>query len=527
MTNKKYDAIVVGASLGGVMSAHSLAKNNFKVLLIEETDWIGGQLTSQGVPSDEHDFIETTGSTETYREFREKIRSYYRNHPNIIDEIKDKKIFNPGNGWVSKNAHEPLLSLKLLNEMLSKYIENGNLEIMLETKIVNSLYNNNQIINLTAINNDGSYVLEAKYFVDGTDNGDLLPITNTNYVTGAESFDEFKEPHAPKEARPNDMQPITWVAAIEYEVGGNNKIEKPAMYDFFKNYQMPFKESILSWYAAGLDHGTKRLFSLFATPNTKFEDTPAMFTYRQVLDPSIFKDNKNVNPITLINWPQNDYIMGNIIENDDIEFHKYAAKQLTLSLVYWLQTEAERCDGKGFGYPEIKISKGTLGTEDGLAKAPYIRESRRIKALYTIVEQDISKKYATKKPEYWDSIGIGLYHIDLHMTTETKTYFFDETWPFEIPLGALIPNNRTNLIAACKNIGTTHITNGCYRLHPVEWNIGESAGHAISYCLNNNIDLHELYNDKEKVSNLQELLIKEGVQLKWPSYAFESSGKND
>ncbi|MGG2474547.1 FAD-dependent oxidoreductase, partial [Rhizobium sp. BR5] len=34
-----------------------------------------------------------------------------------------------------------------------------------------------------------------------------------------------------------------------------------------------------------------------------------------------------------------------------------------------------------------------------------------------------------------------------------------------------------------KNIGTTHITNGCYRLHPVEWNIGEVAGMLAAYCL--------------------------------------------
>ena len=33
-----------------------------------------------------------------------------------------------------------------------------------------------------------------------------------------------------------------------------------------------------------------------------------------------------------------------------------------------------------------------------------------------------------------------------------------------------------NLLPACKNIGTTHITNVCYRLHPVEWNIGGAAG---------------------------------------------------
>ena len=44
------------------------------------------------------------------------------------------------------------------------------------------------------------------------------------------------------------------------------------------------------------------------------------------------------------------------------------------------------------------------------------------------------------------------------------------------PLGALIPVRAENLLPANKNIGTTHITNGCYRLHPVEWSIGEAVG---------------------------------------------------
>src|SRR5690606_28375611 len=119
---------------------------------------------------------------------------------------------------------------------------------------------------------------------------ELLPITNTKYVTGAESFSEYNEPHAPKIAMPNDMQPITWVAAIGYDEGGNHVIEKPAMYDLFKSYRMPFDESVLSWYAAGLDLNTKRLYSMFANPNSKFKHTPAMFTYRQIFEPNHFKD---------------------------------------------------------------------------------------------------------------------------------------------------------------------------------------------------------------------------------------------
>ena len=63
------------------------------------------------------------------------------------------------------------------------------------------------------------------------------------------------------------------------------------------------------------------------------------------------------------------------------------AKELTKSVVYWLQTEAPR--ENGLKISEIKLRGDVTGTEDGLAMAPYIRESRRIKAL-TIYEQDIS-----------------------------------------------------------------------------------------------------------------------------------------
>ena len=75
-----------------------------------------------------------------------------------------------------------------------------------------------------------------------------------------------------------------------------------------------------------------------------------------------------------------------------------------------------------------------------------------------------------------DTVGIGSYRIDLHPSTGLRTYVDISSWPFQIPLGALIPIRVENLLPACKNLGVTHITNGCYRLHPVEWNIGEAAG---------------------------------------------------
>ena len=64
-----------------------------------------------------------------------------------------------------------------------------------------------------------------------------------------------------------------------------------------------------------------------------------------------------------------------------------------------------------------------------------------------------------------------------------RTYVDISSWPFQIPLGALLPVRVENLLPAAKNLGVTHVTNGCYRLHPVEWNVGEAAGALAAYCL--------------------------------------------
>src|SRR5262249_50733548 len=69
----KADAVIVGGGVGGIACALAAARNGLKVILTEQYDWIGGQLTSQGVPPDEHPWIEERGCTKTYREFRTRV----------------------------------------------------------------------------------------------------------------------------------------------------------------------------------------------------------------------------------------------------------------------------------------------------------------------------------------------------------------------------------------------------------------------------------------------------------------------
>src|SRR5690625_4164018 len=100
------DLVILGGSLGGVAAAYSAAKMGLNIILTEETKWIGGQLTSQAVPPDEHPWIEKFGSTKSYRTFRNKVRQYYkRNFPLTFEAYQDE-YFNPGNAIVSNLSHE-------------------------------------------------------------------------------------------------------------------------------------------------------------------------------------------------------------------------------------------------------------------------------------------------------------------------------------------------------------------------------------------------------------------------------------
>ena len=61
------DVVILGDGVGGCAAALAAARNGLRVVMTEETDWIGGQLTQQTVPPDEHPLIESFGRTAAYR----------------------------------------------------------------------------------------------------------------------------------------------------------------------------------------------------------------------------------------------------------------------------------------------------------------------------------------------------------------------------------------------------------------------------------------------------------------------------
>ena len=332
-------------------------------------------------------------------------------------------------------------------------------------------------------------VLTASYFLDATELGDLLPMTGTEYVVGAESQKETGEPHAPKEANPRNQQAFTYCFAMDYVEGEDHTIGRPAEYDFWRTYvpQMkpPWPGALLGWRMP--DPVTLKDRKVSFDPTGPGSNGLNLWLYRRIADRKNFRQGDYSSDICLVNWPQNDYWLGNLIDvtPEEAAKHLRRAKQLSLSLLHWIQTEAPRPDGKT-GWKGLRLRGDVVGTSDGLAKCPYVRESRRIKAEFTVLEQHVAtdarmKATGQKRDEvaaehFPDSVGIGSYRIDLHPSSAGDNYIDVSSLPFQIPLGALITSRTENLLPACKNLGVTHITNGCYRLHPVEWNIGEAAG---------------------------------------------------
>src|SRR5262245_29234222 len=89
------DLAVIGGGTGGCAAALAAARSGWRVILTEETDWIGGQLTSQAVPPDEHPWIEAFGATRLYRAYRSAVRDYYRRHYPLTEEARGREQLNP------------------------------------------------------------------------------------------------------------------------------------------------------------------------------------------------------------------------------------------------------------------------------------------------------------------------------------------------------------------------------------------------------------------------------------------------
>lgn len=529
---QRAEVLIVGGGLGGIAAALATSRLGHKTILASQYQWLGGQLTTQGVPPDEHPWIERFGATASYRTLRQKIRDYYRHHYPLTKRAHRDPYLNPGNAWVSRLAHEPRVAARVIDALIAPFVAAGTLDVWRDHRPIDVTMDRDRVRAITAVDSDGNAVtMSADYVLDATELGDLLELGGIEHVTGAESQAETGEPHAAAAAAPLNQQAFTWVFAVEHRPGEDHTVARPAMYDVWRAYRAPFWPGPhLGWVyphpmtlrpvraTLDFDDETEMFPEPVGPAPIPPEDGVNLWTYRRILYAKYVREG--FRDICGVNWPQNDYWLHPLVgvPADTRQRALAEAKQLSLCLLYWLQTEAPRRDG-GAGFRGLRLHRETFETSDGLAPEPYIRESRRIQAMFRVREQALSREARGDQgaAAFPDSVGIGAYRIDLHPSTGGDNYIDFEVFPFQIPLGALIPVRVENVLPAGKNAGVTHVTNGCYRLHPVEWNIGEAAGLLAAYCLQRRVSPRGVHATPHLLADFQRLLVDQGIELAWPA----------
>ena len=168
------DILIVGGGTGGTAAALAAAGRDLTVIMTEETDWIGGQLTAQCVPPDEHPWIEQLGCTARYRSYRDRVREHY--------EPGNRRL-NPGGGWVSRLCHEPRVGVAVLEAMMPSEVT-----ILRRHKPISATVEGDRVTSVTLWNldDDSEITITARFVLDATESGELLPLTGTEYRLGAE-----------------------------------------------------------------------------------------------------------------------------------------------------------------------------------------------------------------------------------------------------------------------------------------------------------------------------------------------------
>lgn len=520
------DIAVIGASLGGTLAAWTACQRGHKVYLCNAYDWLGGQMTAQGVPPDEHHRIEQGGASAGYRAFRAAVRAHYAARPGFLDRSVLTEGCNPGDGWVSRLCFEPAWAAQWFEDQLAPFVSSGQLTLHRRTVLKAAQRSDRVITSVTVANAAGNTMeVKAPYFLDATDTGELIHAAGLEYRLGKESKAQWDEPLAPETADPLDQQPVTHVMALRRQHQPGPVIAAPASYAFWKSYVLPhygyplFSDAIPG---KGLEALHLPFFAPTSDPADKALD---LWRYRRVVATHMWESESPVEEVSLINWAQNDYALHPLLDGPVPTAQvEHEARELSLCWLHWLQIEAPRGDGLT-GYPELQLAANVLGTADGLAQQVYVRESRRITGAETLTQPMVAAVpgESLRPLNVPNSVGVAWYNMDIHPTCVSGHGLNAHVRPFTLPLGVFIAQDCDNLIPACKNISVSHLVNACTRVHPVEWLIGEVAALLASYCLQHGVTPVAVHADAQETQTLQHLLTASGIPLAWDAQMFATS----
>lgn len=531
----KTDIVVVGGSFSASAAAFAAARTNpnADVLLLEPSDWLGGQATMQGVAAIDNVWYAPANSL-----MANNPELYYpADYLDWINRMRTAPPSAPGvgysgfSGWVSRDCYDPRTGAWALDEMAAEF---PNLTVMkmtvpISTELVTvftvtgngtvrrTVVRSISVVQRTPINGyvphtdflsdelpdwysptDSSrfskevHTISTSGFgnfptvIDATETGDMMVLSGANYTQGREVSTE-KVAEVGTLPAINDEQSLALVYPFAMTTSNQTETEF--------ELKTPWPD-----FDAYLAQRTNDYFGLGSFPWTQ------VWTYRRLFTNGGSNSMNVINSgdVSMQNWnPGNDYRQGNwLLSYADTEAQRSNwmgginletlanAEKHATAWYFWMK---ERQPGN-FPETDTRLLRGDdplnmMGTAHGLAKFPYIRGTRRLVGLdnFRITSRDWDNTLAGDYEggtsfRYYDSVGIGNYAADTRAifgSTGTAPPF-ERPAPFYIPYRALASDNISNLLVSGKLIAQTYITNTAYRLHPIEWQSGSAAGTAAA-----------------------------------------------
>ena len=564
------DIVIAEASLGGIAAALQASRLivhaglNATVCLTSMTDWVGGQMTTQGVSAVDEPSLGHADEELISQQMHSNAsglsmssNSYfsegaYSSQPHADEVIRTMKPFlDPLRAkspcWVSRYCFAPDQGDLALKNQLKPFVDRGVLKIFYETvpkrvqmsssgtidsvEFVQRKYTGNgprpygirlsdEILDWYSPTNSNRYKkqtlkLNGKIFIDGTETGELIVLSGAHHNIGFDgrTGETGKEPEC--------------VMSFTFPINLLGRAPTPA--------------EIAKLKALGTDPGEEEFNLQFASPvhfwANSGHDPSSVFQYRQILSSP---------PITSMNWGEagNDFRdesfiipygkLGSQLTDwqGGIRTHALAsAERRSYAFALWLNTLPDvKKDGKGV-VPIFDQSSvdNHFGTGTGLAKFPYVRETRRLIGYkqFTIYPMDITMDkdrlgHYPNLPEFTnfqDSIGIGAYRMDYRKCNpalQTEIWYpIERSNHYQIPLRAAISENVPNLLAGNKSISMNQQSNAGYRVHPTEWNIGYGVGSAAMVAVAHSKTMHQLIEDVSLVREVQRKILSTGGRVLW------------
>ncbi|MGB3495047.1 MAG: FAD-dependent oxidoreductase [Elainellaceae cyanobacterium] len=464
------EILVVGGGLSGVATAYESLHSGRTVCITELTDWLGGQISSQGTSA-----LDEAGKQRSllfysrgYNELRQRIEEYY-------DQI------NPGDCWVSASCFLPKDAHAILVEMLDDAADEGDGTLLwFPSTVIKELDisdDGRQIEGAIAIHHapapetpplnheplsdtiEDAYQYEDSerftkrvirfqpltpeveddfdedssqdsaepasvtgadwYVVEATETGEITALADVPYRVGIDPRSAYNPSSASATGDPYCTQGFTYTFAMEQTEDPQPQV-KPDFYDRYQPYY-------------GYD------------PNPNLADFDTVFTYRRIWAPDADDREETVprfgvtvpqpGDISMQNWVWgNDYRPGTAADNliysreqlqqlGQLQPGKWQGglrtetlrngEELARGFYYWLvegTTDSQLGDGVKEPHPNQMLLRGLdspMGTEHGLSKYPYIREGRRI----------------IGRPSYGHTSGFAVNEIDISRQDFRADYY--------------------------------------------------------------------------------------------------------